>query len=458
MADDARIQFVDGLRVTADHLQHMQDRLREAVLDVRRALGLGHVGWGLRATLDTANNTVSVDPGVAFAPSGVRLNLDTAVNLPLPEGAPPFRIVLRAEQSDRQALRVGNIPTFFTLLTTPAVEADDNTPAGPDALMIGTIATVNNALSLTQDQKLFAAAGNHTHSGQFFQDAAGRWHFDGPPLQGPPGPMGPQGLPGPEGSQGLEGTPGQTGPQGAQGVPGPEGPRGPQGEPGASGAPGLPGDRGPTGLQGPQGIPGPPGQTGPPGPTGQTGQTGPTGVQGPPGVQGTQGIQGPQGIPGPQGPPGQGIDEKTGFIININWRHDQTVTSQEGLATLRQLQITFSKQFHPLVRQVRPQTVQVWLEPSGGSVLGGLTNPSQILTAHGQVAYDLQSLTWNLKDAETSVTSIMQNGVRVNIRIHCGLIGDIDGRAFSAAQRLLAQWDTLLVPGGIFESWFFVTR
>ena len=51
MAEDARTIFVDGLRVTADHLQHMQDRLREAVADLRRTVGLGRVAWGLRAEL-----------------------------------------------------------------------------------------------------------------------------------------------------------------------------------------------------------------------------------------------------------------------------------------------------------------------------------------------------------------------------------------------------------------------
>ena len=221
MADDARTQFVDGLRVTADHLQHMQDRLREAVLDVRRAIGLGHIGWGLRATLGV--NTVSVDAGVGYAPSGIRLTLDTAVNLPLPEGAPPYRIVLRGVQSDRQGLRVGNTPTFYTLVTTAAVEADDNSPASPDALIIGTIATVNNVLSLTQDPKLFVVAGNHAHTGQFLQDADGRWHYDGPAVQGPQGPPGPRGLAGPEGPQGPAGPPGQTGEQGSAGAPGPEG-------------------------------------------------------------------------------------------------------------------------------------------------------------------------------------------------------------------------------------------
>jgi len=46
MAEDARTQFVDGLRVSAEHLQHLQDRLRESVLDVRNAIGLGRVAWG----------------------------------------------------------------------------------------------------------------------------------------------------------------------------------------------------------------------------------------------------------------------------------------------------------------------------------------------------------------------------------------------------------------------------
>lgn len=43
MADDARTIFVDGLRVTTEHMAHLQDRLREAVFDLRCAVGLGRV-------------------------------------------------------------------------------------------------------------------------------------------------------------------------------------------------------------------------------------------------------------------------------------------------------------------------------------------------------------------------------------------------------------------------------
>src|SRR6267143_1116499 len=98
MADDPRTEFRDGMRVTASHLRHMQDRLREAVLDLRRSLGLGKIGWGLRASLE--GRTVIVTPGAAFAPSGVRLALENPAELKLPDGDGPFRVVIEAKTED----------------------------------------------------------------------------------------------------------------------------------------------------------------------------------------------------------------------------------------------------------------------------------------------------------------------------------------------------------------------
>jgi len=73
-------------------------------------------------------------------------------------------------------------------------------------------------------------------------------------LEGPQGPIGPQGIPG---EQGPKGDPGQIGPQGPQGDPGADstipGPQGPQGN---TGLPGPQGDPGPIGPTGPQGTPG----------------------------------------------------------------------------------------------------------------------------------------------------------------------------------------------------------
>jgi hypothetical protein len=491
MADDARAQFVDGLRVTSDHLQHLQDRLREAVLDLRRTIGLGRIGWGLHASLGTG--TVSVEAGVAFASNGVRLNLDSSVNMPLPTGSGPFRVVLRAVQSDRQSLRIGNIPTFYTLVTTAGIEVDDTSAVGPDALVIARITTVNSALVLNQDPTLFVATGHHAHTGEFSQDGEGRWHYDGPAVQGPMGLRGPQGPQGPEGPQGPPGQPGRDGAPGATGERGPEGPRGPQGDLGPAGAPGLPGERGPVGPQGPRGETGPqgtaglPGQDGAPGAagergpagergetgaTGAAGQAGPQGIQGLPGergpqglqglpgtqgAQGPQGLQGSQGVQGPQGPPGRGIDEKWGIITDIGWPHDGRMRAADAVGLLHGIKIAFSKPFHPTVRETSPQAVQVWFEPGAVSSTAQST-PRQIMAFHGKLSYDVQTLVWAMTDDDATVNRLLVAGGRVMIRVHCGVIGDADGRAFSAAQNVLARWATLPVPGGIFESWFFTTE
>src|SRR5436189_2865737 len=113
MANDARTQFVDGLRVTADHLQHLQDRLRDAMRDVRQTIGYSKVAWGLHVT--APDGEVAITPGVAFAQSGVRLNIDTAANVPIPEGEGPWRVTLKATEQDRPSLRVGSAATRISL-------------------------------------------------------------------------------------------------------------------------------------------------------------------------------------------------------------------------------------------------------------------------------------------------------------------------------------------------------
>ncbi len=321
MADDARSQFVPGLLVTADHLQHLQDRLRESLLDLRRTVGLGHIGWGL--VLRVADGQLLLEPGVALSPGGVRLALDTAVGLGAP--LPGQRVVLRATNSDRAALRVGNTPTLINLLAAATCEADDASAVGPDALVVARIIDSGGNPTVQQDAALFVAAGTHTHSGEHRQDAQGRWYFDGATLAGgaggvgPAGPAGAPGLAGPTGpagepgSAGAAGDIGPAGPIGPAGDIGPQGPAGPTGEAGPAGAtgpagePGAEGPAGPTGATGPAGLSGEAaaqGQAGPAGPAGEQGPVGPEGPQGPAGAPGAAGLDGAVGPTGPQGDQG----------------------------------------------------------------------------------------------------------------------------------------------------------
>ncbi len=304
MADDARSQFVEGLRVTAEHLQHLQDRLRESLLDLRRTVGLGHIAWGL--VLRVENGGVRLEPGVALSPSGVRLAIDSALSLGA--AAVGERVVLRASNADRAALRVGNTPTVITLACRATAEVDDGSDVGADALVVGRIVDNAGIAAAQQDAALFVAAGSHTHSGEHRQDAEGRWYFDGAPVAvdpgsvGPPGPPGPEGAVGPMGADGPPGPDGVAGPAGPVGLQGEAGPAGPQGEAGPAGPQG---EAGPAGPQGEAGPAGPQGEAGPAGPQGEAGPTGPQGDAGPAGPQGEAGSAGPQGEAGPAGPQGE---------------------------------------------------------------------------------------------------------------------------------------------------------
>ncbi|MEO7086639.1 MAG: hypothetical protein ABI442_16175 [Gemmatimonadaceae bacterium] len=280
MAEDARTQFIDGLRVTADHLQHLQDRLRESVLDVRNTFGLSRVAWGLHVTANPSGG-VHVTPGVAFSPSGVRLAIDSPVTLAVRNRRPACRDSARGAWR-REALRLNGLPTLITLDTHaevgPPPAADDT-----DALVIGTVTRGDGSVSVAQDDSMFVAVGPHKHTGTHIQDSDGRWHYDGTAISGgaDAGPSGPQG---------------ETGPAGADG---PAGPKGDPGEPGTAGPPGPQGDPGPPGDVGPAG---PPGLQGPSGPEGATGTVGVSDVPGPAGPPGAQGDPGPQGTPGSAGP------------------------------------------------------------------------------------------------------------------------------------------------------------
>ncbi|GGJ02302.1 collagen-like domain-containing protein [Neoroseomonas lacus] len=480
MVDDARSIFVDGLRVTADHLQHLQDRLREAVMDLRRTVGLGRVAWGLRAIL--ADGVVRLSPGVAFAPGGVRLALDAEAALPLPAGEGAFRLVLGAVNADRAALRVAGQPTFITLVATPAIEADDGTPIGPDRLVLARLPAPaeGGARSLLQDDAIFAATGHHRHTGQHVQDEFGAWRFDGPVLEaglGPPGPEGPQGeagAAGPPGSPGEAGPPGPqgdagpAGPQGEAGAAGPPGLQGEAGPPGPQGEPGLPGPFGPQGTQGeagPQGPPGPPGPAGAQGETGAAGQPGPPGAQGdpgppgppgPPGATGEQGQPGPTGARGPVGPAGPGLAADWPFLERLNWQHGVTLPLAQVLPLLQNLEMRPSRPIHARTQEQQPQIVELWFAVNAAA---GTTpaSPLPLLAIHGTTKIAPDVVNWSTSDNTERIAALMRPGGRLLIRIHAGHLMADDGRMFSDALDAATGARTLKGAGGVHETWLFTT-
>jgi hypothetical protein len=467
MADDARTHFVDGLRVTKDHLEHLQDRLREGLLDLRRSIGLGRIAWGLKVE---ATDRVAVAPGVAFSPGGVRMAVDSPLSLVLPDGLNPLRVTLRASNSDRQALRVDGQPTVILLTTAAAVEPDDDSDPGPDALVIARLTRGADGVTLTQDETLFVATGHHSHSGELHQDAQGRWQYDGPKLaaaagQGAKGDPGPAGAKGDPGDPGTPGDPGPAGAKGDPGAPGAPGEPGAPGAPGASGEKGDPGPAGPAGAKGDKGDPGAKGDPGPAGPSGRAGTkgdkgdpgpAGPAGAAGDLGAAGAPGAKGNPGDPGPAGPPGPGLDQDWSFVTRVSWKHGTTVDPATAAKLLLALRGDLSSPLLPALLDAQPQLLQVWFEPLQELGPAAPVAPPALKVVNGQLKLAGQTLAWAATLTSDVLTRALIGGGRVLIRIHCGNLIDTRKRVFSAATDALFGADSLRLPGGVLESWFFV--
>jgi hypothetical protein len=244
------------------------------------------------------------------------------------------------------------------------------------------------------------------------------------------------------------GPPGPTGPAGPKGD---KGDPGPKGDPGLKGDPGPKGDKGDAGQQGPKGDKGDPGPKGDPGLKGDPGPKGDKGDAGQQGPKGDKGDPGPKGDKGDQGPPGSGIDPQQPFIIKVSWREGVTLKVADAKTQVAKLVCGLSAPFHSRLAESLPKVVQVWFEPDGQRPMG-------ILTLHGILASspDRLTLTWTLRDPDTSLDELFKPGGRILIRIHCGHLYDEKERVFSAALDTVIGIATPHVPGGVFESWFFV--
>ena len=56
MVKEGKTVFYDGMRVNKEHLSHMEYILLDAIKDIRTALGLGKICWGLKATVKNSSN------------------------------------------------------------------------------------------------------------------------------------------------------------------------------------------------------------------------------------------------------------------------------------------------------------------------------------------------------------------------------------------------------------------
>ena len=169
------------------------------------------------------------------------------------------------------------------------------------------------------------------------------------------------------------------------------------------------------------------------------------------------GPPGPQGEQGPVGPSGPGLDQDWAIIARVNWKHGVTVDAGLTATLLQALKCNLSRSLHAELQETQPDVVQVWFEPSSIQTAAGQAGPpAPILTFSGDVQMTPQTLSWTSTHPADVLMETLKRGGRVLIRIHCAHLYDAKRRPFSAALDAVLTVDSLRLPGGVFESWFFV--
>lgn len=101
----AQIRVFDGLRITTDHVNHLQGALASGFEDFREVLGLGRPQTGLEVSI-ADDGTATIQPGTAFDQQKNRLACDTPLTLKVafgPEDAAKV-ICLKYEQVEDGAV------------------------------------------------------------------------------------------------------------------------------------------------------------------------------------------------------------------------------------------------------------------------------------------------------------------------------------------------------------------
>lgn len=496
MGIDAKSYFIDGLRVTPQHLNHMQDVLAQGIIDLRCALGAGRIAWGLRLLVSEDAKVVTLTKGLAISDSGLRLSIDEDVELEINETPSEgeileYNVVLRGTNHDQPLTRIGDVQTIvFADTEIHVLPASDSLQE--DDFVIGTISSSGNVYEAAQDTTLFLSPSYHGHTGNHFQDADGVWRFDGVEIEslsipGPPGPAGAKGAKGAKGDQGEagpKGDPGERGEKGDPGIPGPKGDTGEKGDMGIPGPPGEKGDPGPAGAKGTRGAKGnkgdkgdpgpqgPEGKQGPPGPKGEKGDPGAAGARGskgtkgdkgdpgPPGLKGDQGPEGKTGATGKQGPQGpqgpQGIPEKVIVVSKLSWDPFTPLDPESVIAILlsRGLVFTFSAPLDgDLIEKAGAYCMRVRLH-GNSDVMYLLPGKVSLSTTR-----TLARLTWNCTLSGNVLNKYMDKERTTSLQID--LLADYlrgaDGTHVSGSSSAIMGLKGPYMPGGIFACWMKIT-
>ena len=173
-------RFKAGMRVTVEHLDHLQDVLHSGLSSARLAHGAGVV-YGLRVEKGPTPEALSVSPGLAFDSMGRELAVKAAQTL-----TPDFSTLPSQHLAISHKLRSEGLVDGFPTLIFDDVNLQtrpDAPPYADGAVAFAKVEKTGDEITVTQLGDWYLPASNHSHTGDFIT-REGRWQYDGDRIGG----------------------------------------------------------------------------------------------------------------------------------------------------------------------------------------------------------------------------------------------------------------------------------
>lgn len=177
LRDEGGTRFLDGMRVTREHMEHLQTTLLRGVVGLRRSLGVG-VAYGFKVE-PSVSGALNISPGLAFDRQGRPLYLPDAreVSADFGDSNSAHLVALYALRTE---VEVDGVPTL--LFNDVEIEARSQAPPySDDAVVFAGARRLEGTVEVFQKGEWYLPRQNHGHTGSFLFDE-GDWRFDGHPL------------------------------------------------------------------------------------------------------------------------------------------------------------------------------------------------------------------------------------------------------------------------------------
>jgi hypothetical protein len=139
-------------------------------------------------------------------------------------------------------------------------------------------------------------------------------------------------------------------------------------------------------------------------------------------------------------------------IRGITWKHDAVVSVSEAIALLDDLRVTLNRSMDAATQQSQPHVVNVWFESHDPD-----QPPPPMIAIIGVMKYSAQTAGWVTGHNADELTRTLSRRLgRVLIRFNCNYLFDLKGRAISSSTDVIRRTGSPPLPGGVFESWFWV--